>query len=134
MTGKIFRCDTHGFICPFDDWQFETIEDLQKHLDNQTQFAWAGDSKLKYGHKVCEGIFRYGISAVEWAKFEIFVYRLEQRVGKDIFYEVYFGVKPEPSLEKKAVASATQGEKGLIDNQPSPEPETAKESVVNKKT
>jgi len=67
-VSKIWRCKEHGFICPFDGWQFKTISELERHLHKQHAFMMDEDI-------ICEGQLRYGQGTVEEALFEILYYK-----------------------------------------------------------
>lgn len=61
---KIFQCNEHGLICPFDGWQFKTGDELLDHLQNTDQ-----DKPI-----FCDGRFRYGDNTLNEAIFELKVF------------------------------------------------------------
>ena len=57
---KIFQCDEHGLICPFDSWQFKEPERLLEHIKG------GQDQIIK-----CDGIFNYGNYGIADVVFEL---------------------------------------------------------------
>ena len=67
---KIFMCDEHGLICPFDSWQFKTPEELLEHLQTDEN-----------DNLHCEGRWRYGDWTLSEAMFEL-QYVIERNKSK----------------------------------------------------
>lgn len=66
---KIFQCEKHGFICPFDSWQFKYATGLMEHLQNPSQ-----EVPLH-----CEGWFNHGCFTVNEAIYELKVYLQKEK-------------------------------------------------------
>lgn len=70
---KIWQCEEHGFFCPFDGWQFKTIDKLKEHIER---------GQLRSENHLCEGFWRHGLEALDEVLFEIKYYKLREKLQK----------------------------------------------------